>query len=160
MNGADLPMFGNTHQRSPEPLRRFGPRLPACVEHRSAIAAGLDFQEWLVLRRGYAALAEAQRPAKAPENHEFGPLPSGIRGSRATAWQRARLHALERAADGGAHTFDFLRSGEPYNYRFAARDRCERTWLVPRGPAGTLLTRGCGIACIGPAPRRSGADEG
>jgi CelD/BcsL family acetyltransferase involved in cellulose biosynthesis len=50
------------------------------------------------------------------------------------------LHALERAADEGAHTFDFLRGREPYKYRFGARDRCDRTWLVPRGPAGALLT--------------------
>jgi CelD/BcsL family acetyltransferase involved in cellulose biosynthesis len=49
------------------------------------------------------------------------------------------LHALERAADEGAHTFDFLRGNEPYKYRFGARDRCDRTWLVPRGPAGALL---------------------
>jgi CelD/BcsL family acetyltransferase involved in cellulose biosynthesis len=49
------------------------------------------------------------------------------------------LHALERAADEGAHTFDFLRGSEPYKYRFGARDRCDRTWLVPRGPAGALL---------------------
>jgi len=76
-------MFANAHQRSREPLRRVSPRLPAWVEHRSAIAARLDFQEWLVLRRGYAALAEAQRRAKAPENLQFRPLPSGIRGSRA-----------------------------------------------------------------------------
>jgi CelD/BcsL family acetyltransferase involved in cellulose biosynthesis len=50
------------------------------------------------------------------------------------------MHALERAADEGAHTFDFLRGKEPYKYRFGARDRCDRTWLVPRGPAGALLT--------------------
>ncbi len=50
------------------------------------------------------------------------------------------MHALERAADEGAHTFDFLRGREPYKYRFGARDRCDRTWLVPRGPAGALLT--------------------
>jgi CelD/BcsL family acetyltransferase involved in cellulose biosynthesis len=49
------------------------------------------------------------------------------------------LHALERTADEGAHTFDFLRGSEPYKYRFGARDRCDRTWLVPRGPAGALL---------------------
>ena len=50
------------------------------------------------------------------------------------------LHALERAADEGARTFDFLRGREPYKYRFGARDRCDRTWLVPRGSAGALLT--------------------
>jgi CelD/BcsL family acetyltransferase involved in cellulose biosynthesis len=49
------------------------------------------------------------------------------------------LHALERAAEEGAHTFDFLRGTEPYKYRFGARDRCDRTWLVSRGPAGALL---------------------
>jgi hypothetical protein len=102
MNGPSA----DVRQRTPaEPgtLRRVGPRLPAWVEHRSAIAAGLHFQVWLVLRRGYAALAEAQRRAKAPENRQFRPLPSGIRGSRAI---------------------------------------------------------GSGIACIGPAPRRSGLMRG
>jgi CelD/BcsL family acetyltransferase involved in cellulose biosynthesis len=32
-------------------------------------------------------------------------------------------HALRRAADEGAHTFDFLRGGEPYKYAWGARDR-------------------------------------
>lgn len=49
------------------------------------------------------------------------------------------LHALEFAAEHGAGTFDFLRGTEPYKYRFGARDRWDRTWLVPRGPAGALL---------------------
>ena len=49
------------------------------------------------------------------------------------------LHALERAADEGAHTFDFLRGSEPYKYRFGARNRYDRTWLVPRGAAGAVL---------------------
>jgi CelD/BcsL family acetyltransferase involved in cellulose biosynthesis len=49
------------------------------------------------------------------------------------------LHALEFAADRRARTFDFLRGTEPYKYRFGARDRWDRTWLVPRGPAGALL---------------------
>jgi CelD/BcsL family acetyltransferase involved in cellulose biosynthesis len=49
------------------------------------------------------------------------------------------LHALEQAADHGARTFDFLRGTEPYKYRFGARDRWDRTWLVPRGVAGALL---------------------
>ena len=49
------------------------------------------------------------------------------------------LHALERAADEGTRAFDFLRGSEPYKYRFGARDRSDRTWLVPRGPAGALL---------------------
>ncbi len=49
------------------------------------------------------------------------------------------LHALERAAERGAVTFDFLRGSEPYKYRFGASDRVDRTWLVPRGPAGALL---------------------
>jgi CelD/BcsL family acetyltransferase involved in cellulose biosynthesis len=49
------------------------------------------------------------------------------------------LHALERAAEEGAHTFDLLRGTEPYKYRFGARDLCDRTWLVPRGPSGALL---------------------
>jgi hypothetical protein len=34
---------------------------------------------------------------------------------------------------------DFLRGGEPYKYRFGARDHWDHTWLVPRGPAGALL---------------------
>jgi CelD/BcsL family acetyltransferase involved in cellulose biosynthesis len=49
------------------------------------------------------------------------------------------LHALERAGEDGARTFDFLRGNEPYKYRFGARDRWDRTWLVPRGAAGALL---------------------
>jgi CelD/BcsL family acetyltransferase involved in cellulose biosynthesis len=49
------------------------------------------------------------------------------------------LHALEFAAGEGASTFDFLRGTEPYKYRFGARDQWDRTWLVPRGPAGALL---------------------
>lgn len=49
------------------------------------------------------------------------------------------LHALELAAERGARTFDFLRGREPYKYRFGARDEWDRTWLVPRGPAGALL---------------------
>lgn len=49
------------------------------------------------------------------------------------------LHALELAAARGARVFDFLRGTEPYKYRFGARDRIDRTWLVPRGVAGTLL---------------------
>jgi hypothetical protein len=32
------------------------------------------------------------------------------------------------------------RGREPYKYRFGARDRCDRTSLLPRGPAGALLT--------------------
>jgi CelD/BcsL family acetyltransferase involved in cellulose biosynthesis len=50
------------------------------------------------------------------------------------------LHALERAAEHGARWFDFLRGAEPYKYRFGASDAFERTWLVPRGPAGALLS--------------------
>ena len=49
------------------------------------------------------------------------------------------LHALELAAERGAATFDFLRGTEPYKYRFGASDRIDRTFLVPRGPAGGLL---------------------
>jgi CelD/BcsL family acetyltransferase involved in cellulose biosynthesis len=49
------------------------------------------------------------------------------------------LHALELAAAEGARSFDFLRGTEPYKYRFGARDRWDRTWLVPRGPVGALL---------------------
>jgi CelD/BcsL family acetyltransferase involved in cellulose biosynthesis len=49
------------------------------------------------------------------------------------------LHALEFAADHGALRFDFLRGVEPYKYRFGAHDEWDRTWLVPRGPAGALL---------------------
>jgi CelD/BcsL family acetyltransferase involved in cellulose biosynthesis len=49
------------------------------------------------------------------------------------------LHALERAGEEGARTFDFLRGSEPYKYRFGARDRWDRTWLVPRGTAGALV---------------------
>ena len=49
------------------------------------------------------------------------------------------LHALEFVAGEGGRRFDFLRGAEPYKYRFGARDRWDRTWLVPRGPAGALL---------------------
>ncbi len=49
------------------------------------------------------------------------------------------LHALEFAAASGARWFDFLRGTEPYKYRFGASDRWDRSWLVPRGPAGALL---------------------
>ncbi len=49
------------------------------------------------------------------------------------------LHALEFAAREGARSFDFLRGTEPYKYRFGAHDEWDRTWLVPRGPAGALL---------------------
>ena len=49
------------------------------------------------------------------------------------------LQALESAARLGARRFDFLRGTEPYKYRFGASDRCDQTWLVPRGPAGALL---------------------
>jgi CelD/BcsL family acetyltransferase involved in cellulose biosynthesis len=49
------------------------------------------------------------------------------------------LHALERAGEEGARTFDFLRGDEPYKYRFGANDRWDRTWLVPRGSAGALV---------------------
>ena len=49
------------------------------------------------------------------------------------------LHALEFAAASGARWFDFLRGTESYKYRFGASDRWDRSWLVPRGPAGALL---------------------
>jgi hypothetical protein len=65
-------MFANAYQRSRETASPHG--YLAWVEHRSAIAAGTRLQEWLVLRRGSGALAEAQRRAKAPENQQFGPL--------------------------------------------------------------------------------------
>ena len=47
--------------------------------------------------------------------------------------------AIRLAASRGVNTFDFLRGAEPYKYRFGAVDRCDRTWLVPRGPVGALL---------------------
>ena len=47
--------------------------------------------------------------------------------------------AIRLAAERGARTFDFLRGAEPYKYRFGAVDRHDRTWLLPHGPAGTLL---------------------
>ncbi len=46
---------------------------------------------------------------------------------------------IRLAAENGARTFDFLRGAEPYKYRFGAVDRWDRTWMVPRGPAGALL---------------------
>jgi CelD/BcsL family acetyltransferase involved in cellulose biosynthesis len=62
-----------------------------------------------------------------------------------TRWARPSLgsvltyHAIRLAADHGAHTFDFLRGTESYKYRFGAVDRHDRTWLLPKGPAGALL---------------------
>jgi CelD/BcsL family acetyltransferase involved in cellulose biosynthesis len=50
------------------------------------------------------------------------------------------LQALELSAERGARSFDFLRGTEPYKYRFGAHDEWDRTWLVPRGPAGALLS--------------------
>jgi CelD/BcsL family acetyltransferase involved in cellulose biosynthesis len=50
------------------------------------------------------------------------------------------LHALELTAEQGARCFDFLRGTEAYKYRFGATDTFDRTWLVPRGPAGFLLS--------------------
>jgi Acetyltransferase (GNAT) domain len=52
------------------------------------------------------------------------------------------LHALELAAEQGVRWFDFMRGREPYKYRFGASDAFDRTWLVSRGPAGTLLRLG------------------
>jgi CelD/BcsL family acetyltransferase involved in cellulose biosynthesis len=52
------------------------------------------------------------------------------------------LHALELAAERGARCFDFMRGREPYKYRFGASDAFDRTWLVPHGPAGTLIRVG------------------
>jgi CelD/BcsL family acetyltransferase involved in cellulose biosynthesis len=48
--------------------------------------------------------------------------------------------AIRFAADAGARVFDFLRGTEPYKYRFGAVDRTDLTWMVPRGPAGVLLS--------------------
>lgn len=50
------------------------------------------------------------------------------------------LHALELTAEHGARCFDFLRGTEAYKYRFGATDAFDRTWLVPRGPGGSLLS--------------------
>jgi CelD/BcsL family acetyltransferase involved in cellulose biosynthesis len=49
-------------------------------------------------------------------------------------------HAIRFAALAGARIFDFLRGTEPYKYRFGAVDRADRTWMVPRGPGGLLLS--------------------
>ncbi len=71
------------------------------------------------------------------------------------------LHALEFAAGHGAATFDFLRGTEPYKYRFGAHDRWDRTWLVPRGPAGALLVaRHRARARRGSQTRRTGPPDG
>jgi CelD/BcsL family acetyltransferase involved in cellulose biosynthesis len=62
------------------------------------------------------------------------------------AWTRFSMgsvltyHAIRFAALAGARIFDFLRGTEPYKYRFGAVDRHDRTWMVPRGPAGVLLS--------------------
>jgi CelD/BcsL family acetyltransferase involved in cellulose biosynthesis len=50
------------------------------------------------------------------------------------------LHGLELCAAQGARWFDFLRGTEPYKYRFGAHDRWDRSWLVPGGAAGVLLS--------------------
>lgn len=47
-----------------------------------------------MLRRGYGALAEAQRRAQAPENQQFGPLPSE-EIARLTATRDELLEAAE-----------------------------------------------------------------
>jgi CelD/BcsL family acetyltransferase involved in cellulose biosynthesis len=49
------------------------------------------------------------------------------------------LHALDGAHEHGGRSFDFLRGREGYKYRFGAHDELDRSWLVPRGPGGTLL---------------------
>jgi CelD/BcsL family acetyltransferase involved in cellulose biosynthesis len=62
------------------------------------------------------------------------------------AWARFSMgsvltyHAIRLAACAGARTLDFLRGTEAYKYRFGAIDRHDRTWMVPRGPAGLLLS--------------------
>ena len=62
------------------------------------------------------------------------------------AWARFSMgsvltyQAIRFAAAAGARTLDLLRGTEPYKYRFGAVDRHDRTWIVPRGPAGLLLS--------------------
>ena len=62
------------------------------------------------------------------------------------AWARFSVgsvliyQAIGFAASAGASTLDFLRGTEPYKYRFGAVDRADRTWMVPRGPGGLLLS--------------------
>lgn len=76
------------------------------------------------------------------------------------------LHALDRAADAGARTFDFLRGTEPYKYRFGAHERCDRNWLVARGAAGALLAARYrvrdrrAVREHAKAPRQQGSREG
>ena len=66
-------------------------------------------------------------------------------GDGKRAWDRHSMgsvlvyQGIRLAAAHGARTFDFLRGAEPYKYRFGAVDRWDRTWMVPRGPAGALL---------------------
>lgn len=48
-------------------------------------------------------------------------------------------HAIERASDVGARTFDFLRGPEPYKYRFGAKDYTDATLLLSSGLSGRLL---------------------
>ena len=63
----------------------------------------------------------------------------GARGT-GTAWGVcSSTRASASRPTNGARTFDFLRGAEPYKYRFGAVDRWDRTWMVPRGPAGALL---------------------
>jgi CelD/BcsL family acetyltransferase involved in cellulose biosynthesis len=108
------------HRRLAE---RAGPRRgpAAVVARRDEVIAGVLYGFWW--QDTFAAYQSGWDPRFA--RHSMGSV--------------LVLHALERAAEEGAHTFDFLRGTEPYKYRFGARDRCDRTWLVPRGPAGALL---------------------
>jgi CelD/BcsL family acetyltransferase involved in cellulose biosynthesis len=65
--------------------------------------------------------------------------------------------AIRHATAHGARTFDFLRGAEPYKYRFGAVDRPDRTWMVPHGPAGALLSARHGASELVQRSRRAHA---
>lgn len=68
--------------------------------------------------------------------------------------------AIERAADAGAHTFDFLRGTEDYKYRFGAVDHEDETVVVPAGPVGALLlARSRALAVRDARARRTDAGD-
>lgn len=126
--------------------------------HGRARVGGSSFgPEQLAFHRRLVARAERERGPAAVVAHRGDAIVGILYGfwwaetfaAYQSGWDRAYardglgnvliLQALELAGERGARTFDFLRGREPYKYRFGARDREDRTWLVPHGPVGALL---------------------
>jgi CelD/BcsL family acetyltransferase involved in cellulose biosynthesis len=73
----------------------------------------------------------------------------GWYGAYQSGWDPAYAHfsigsvlvanAIRGAAQHGAHTFDFLRGGEAYKYRFGAEAVFDEVRVVPRGLGGRAL---------------------